>query len=133
MNLAPDDLLSIEPADNRVQRLVYALCKDCKITFVEPEEKIIVQGYRDTEGMYLINDGFCRVHVCDKNTASGKMQDETIRVLEKGDYFGEVSLIYDLRRTASVTSQNYCTLGKLSLKTLHSILSNFPHFRKSLI
>lgn len=83
--------------------------------------------------MYLINDGFCRVHVCDKNSGTGKMQDETIRVLEKGDYFGEVALIYDLRRTASVTSQNYCTLGKLSLKTLHSILSNFPHFRKSLI
>ena len=61
------------------------------------------------------------------------MEDIEVKTLKKGDYFGEVSLIYDLRRTASVTSKNYCTLGKLDLKTLHSILANFPHFRKALI
>ena len=93
----------------------------------------MVQGYRDTDGMYLINDGFCRVHVCDKQQASGKLEDYDVCTLKKGDYFGEVSLIFDLRRTASVTAQNYCTLGKLTLKTLHSILSHFPHFRNSLV
>lgn len=50
-----------------------ALCKDCKITFVKPEEKIVTQGYRDTDGMYIINDGFCRVHVTDKSPTTGKM------------------------------------------------------------
>ena len=110
-----------------------ALCRDCKITFVKPEEKIITQGYRETDGMYLINDGFCRVHIYDKSPTNNRMQDIDVKVLKKGDYFGEVSLVYDLRRTASITAQNYCTLGKLTLKNLYGILSNFPHFRKSLI
>ena len=52
-----------------------ALCQECKITFVKPEEKIVTQGYRETKGMFLINDGFCKVHVTDKSSTNGKMQD----------------------------------------------------------
>ena len=54
--------------------------------------------------MYMISNGFCKVHVIDKQHANGKMEEIDIRVLQKGNYFGEVSAIYDMQRTASVTS-----------------------------
>ena len=62
-----------------------------------------------------------------------KMEEIEIKILKKNDYFGEVSLIHDGYRTASVTSLNYCTLGKLDLKNLYSITDNFPHFRRALM
>ena len=40
--------------------------------FSSPEEKIVVQGYRDTSGMYMINDGFCKVHIDDKSHSNQK-------------------------------------------------------------
>ena len=125
--------MQIEPAADRVDRLVYALCRECAMTFWKPEEKIVVQGYRDTDGMYMISDGFCKVHIEDKSPETKKLEDIEIKTLSKTDYFGEVSLIHDGYRTASVTAINYCTLGKLSLKTIYSIAANFPHFRRALM
>ena len=127
------DLMKIEPAAHRVDRLVHALCKECMMTFAKPEEKIVVQGYRDTDGMYMISDGFCKVHLEDRSPKTKKLEDIELKILAKTDYFGEVSLIHDGYRTASVTAVNYCTLGKLSLKTIYSISSNFPHFRRALM
>ena len=40
--------------------------------FVKPEEKIVVQGYRDMEGMYFVVDGSCRVHIEDKSRVAKK-------------------------------------------------------------
>lgn len=82
--------------------------------------------------MYLINDGFCKVHIYGR-TDKGKVEDHTLRMLKRGDHFGEIALIHDSHRTASVTAQNYSTLGKLTLKTVYNVLKNFPHFRNSLI
>ena len=59
--------MKVESATERVDRLVYALCRDCKMTFWKPEEKITVQSYRDTDGMYIISNGTCKVHVHDKS------------------------------------------------------------------
>ena len=93
----------------------------------------MVQGYRDTGGMYLISDGFCKVHMEDKSPVTKKLEDIELKVLAKTDYFGEVSLVHDGYRTASVTAVNYCTLGKLTLKTLYAITGSFPHFRRALM
>ena len=38
-----------------------------------------------------------------------------VRDIKVSDYFGEVSLVHDSVRTASVKTKNYCTLGKISL------------------
>ena len=98
-----------------------------------PEERIITQGHRETDGMYLINDGFCKVHIYGRGDKSANVGDHTVRILKRGDYFGEVSLLHDSHRSASVTAQNYSILGKLTIKTLYIVLKNFPHFRKALI
>lgn len=56
-----------------------------------------------------------------------------MRQLQKHDYFGEISLIYDSVRTATVTCTNYCTLGKVGLKTLHTLCANHISVRKALM
>jgi len=56
-----------------------------------------------------------------------------VRTLEQSDYFGEVSLIHDSVRTATVTTKNYCTLGKLGLDALFEVCSNYAFFKESLM
>ena len=61
------------------------------------------------------------------------MTDILVRKLDVHDYFGEVSLVYDSVRTATVTSKNYCTLGKLHLNVLYDVCLNFPFFKQALM
>ena len=40
--------------------------------------------------------------------------------------FGEIALINDTVRTATVKSENYCTLATLSKKVFYDLCQNFP-------
>ena len=42
-------------------------------------------------------------------------------VIEKGSYFGEVAIMYKIKRTATVIAFNYCTFGKLNLETFYDL------------
>ena len=61
------------------------------------------------------------------------MADIWIRDLEASDYFGEISMIYDSVRTATVTCSNYVTLGRINVKTLYEICSLYPNFKSALV
>ena len=97
--------------------------------------KVVKQGYRETNFMYIISQGSCNVSVYDKvkKSKSRKMQDVHVRTLTQNAYFGEIALVYDSVRSATVTCTNYCTLGKISLKTLYDICASYPFFRKAII
>jgi len=45
----------------------------------------------------------------------------------EGDHFGEISLFYKCKRTASVMSNNYCTLGKMSEFHFKELLTKFNY------
>lgn len=45
----------------------------------------------------------------------------------EGDHFGEISLFYKCKRTASVMSNNYCTLGKMSEFYFKELLTKFNY------
>ena len=96
--------------------------------FKEPDQKVVKQGYRDSDTMYIISQGACKVTIYDWSFSRGKMDDIQVRELNVSDYFGEISMIYDSVRTATVTCKNYVTLGKLNIKTLYKICSNYPYF-----
>ena len=49
--------------------------------------------------------------IYDRDYFTGKMKDIEVRILEKNSYFGEISLVHDSVRTATVTCSNYSTLG----------------------
>jgi len=81
----------------------------------------------DSNDMYFIAKGECEVRRDYK-----RRDHEKIRTLRPGDHFGEISLIYGCRRTATVTSRNYSTLGKISKEVFLQIQSDNPGFIKHL-
>lgn len=69
--------------------------------------------------MYFIAKGSCEVTVRTNYDIQIDDNDESsqkIGLLGEGAHFGEISLIYGCKRTATVSSTNYCTLASLSKK-----------------
>ena len=97
--------------------------------FSHPDTKVVQQGFRDPKYMYIISQGNCNVSIYDIEETTGKMQDMKVRSLRHGDYFGEISVIYDSVRSATVRCSNYCTMGKIDLATLYQLCVNYQFFR----
>ena len=83
--------------------------------------------------MYIISQGSCNVSIYDHDQETGKMKDFHIRKLNENSYFGEISLVYDGVRSATVTCTNYCTLGKISLELLYGFFCSYPSFLNALM
>ncbi len=49
-----------------------------------------------------------------------------VNTLKAGDYFGEIGLITELKRTSNVTSMDYCTLSFLDKKAVLETKEQFP-------
>ena len=62
--------------------------------------------------MFIVAKGECVVNIKDEKSKLVKNH----KILTSSDYFGEISLIYGCKRTASVVSRKYSTLAKLSRK-----------------
>jgi CRP-like cAMP-binding protein len=84
-----------------------------QIQFEEPEARIIKQNdnINDNPFMFLIERGGCIVQINDKDKMRNKSK--KVRTLYPGDYFGEIAFLYNSKRSTSVTSTNYTTLGKI--------------------
>ena len=50
-----------------------------------------------------------------------------MRVLYKGDYFGEVAIVTNLKRTATIKSMTYTYCMKLNPKKIKDLKESFPH------
>ena len=103
------------------------------IAFEEPEARILKQNDNRQENnhMFFIERGECIVQINDKD----KMRNSSkkVRTLYPGDYFGEISFLYDSKRSTSVTSTNYTTLGKIRESDVYSIFEQYPFFREELV
>lgn len=84
---------------------------------------IIRQGERG-DSLFLIEEGEVRVH----QRVHGR--EKEIRVQKERDYFGEMGILVDEPRTASVTALTDCLLLRISQADFHEILSG--HFEASL-
>ena len=73
-----------------------------------PEDEIIRQG-QSASYMYFLSTGECVVMVKDRYK---KFNQE--RILKPGDFFGEVALIANNKRTATIKSINYCNCALLA-------------------
>lgn len=63
--------------------------------------------------MYFIQNGDLVVNIVDNH---GK-EHIAYQLLMEGDYVGEIACLFDCRRTCSVVSRNYTTLGRLKLSS----------------
>lgn len=72
--------------------------------------------------MYLVAKGECIVNIRDEKNHLIRNH----RILTTSDYFGEISMIYGCKRTATVTSRKYSTLAMLTQKKFKEITTEFP-------
>ena len=74
--------------------------------------------------LYFIADGKCEVTVRTNNDLQVEDNDSSfqkIGTLGPGAHFGEISVLYGCKRTATVMSTNYCTLAALTKTKLHQL------------
>jgi CRP-like cAMP-binding protein len=67
--------------------------------------------------MYFLHKGVCSV-------LSGDLA--CLRQVKKGDYFGEISLLTGVQRTAFVRSDTFCMMAELSKDKFDHIMRRFP-------
>ncbi|XP_057302359.1 potassium/sodium hyperpolarization-activated cyclic nucleotide-gated channel 1-like [Hydractinia symbiolongicarpus] len=83
-----------------------------------PGDFIIKEGTVGDE-MYFIRNGVVDILVGDVHVAT----------LQEGDYFGEITMLTDARRVASVKAATVCDLFILSKDSLYIALEEFPEMR----
>ena len=86
---------------------------------VGPEEFVIREGELGTE-MFIVHEG--RVEILKE--LQGELRQ--LAVLEKGDFFGEMSLLEDLPRTASARALTACSLLRINGATFDQMLRANP-------
>ena len=91
--------------------------------FSQPEEVFISQGDdKEThKNLYFLAKGECDVTVKDQSGT-----DSHVALLTAGCHFGEISLLTEFPRTATVISKNYCTIACLSRVHFKSLVKKFP-------
>ena len=67
-----------------------------------------------------------------KGSVKVVMDNKVMAILKEGDYFGEVALIKNVKRTASVLSTEYCAVYVLNKQDFNEILSIYPEFAEEI-
>jgi len=109
-----------------MQDIVSIMISKFKTHLYEPED-IVVEQYTSTDSLFLIAKGACSVEITDEKKNKHKLKN-----LRPGDYFGEISLIFGCRRTATVLSTKYSTLAMLKKESYKEILIEFPDLQQEL-
>ena len=55
------------------------------------------------------------------------------KLLIEGSHFGEISMLFQCKRTASIWSRNYNTIACLSKYKFNELVFYFPDYRKCLL
>jgi HlyB family type I secretion system ABC transporter len=87
----------------------------------------LVIGQGDQPGpMYVVEEGRLRVFI----EVDGRRR--YVGYLRKGDFFGEVSLLKNIARTASVEAVSACRLLRLNQTTFARLVADYPAFEAQL-
>lgn len=110
--------MSMDGGQRRANAFLDSILMGLGNSLSEPEEPVVKQddtmdggGDEDVAmAMYFIKGGgSCRIKVRDH---MGREKFEP-HILGEGDHFGEVALIYNCRRSATVISSDYNTFARL--------------------
>jgi len=126
LRVEPDELLKKVPIFATTSETdFHTLSQKMKRHSVAPREVIIRQGDKG-DCLYLIARGVVRI----SHERDGKTRDLTS--LFAGDFFGEMALLNDEIRTATVTSVSPCTLYVLDRQDLQDVMAQNPAIRLAL-
>jgi cAMP-dependent protein kinase regulator len=87
-------------------------------------EVVIKQG-EDGDNFYIVDEGECEVYV------SQGGQQRLVSSLRQGNYFGELALMYNCPRAASVHARTDGTLFALAQDVFHHILRSSAQDRRA--
>jgi len=73
--------------------------------------------------MYFIQEGIVDIVMGNGEVATS---------LSDGSYFGEICLLTNARRVASVRAETYCNLFSLSVEHFNAVLDQYPLMRRTL-
>ena len=93
------------------------LLKRMKKQECKPGEVLVTQGEKHAENMYIVVEGLCQIHI------DGK----PVRQLKEGHLFGELSLILNVPRAATVTTITDSVvwlLGRHTFKIMQRMLAS---------
>lgn len=116
-----DPIISKNPILHTDIKLTELITQRLKNKFTKPEERITISG-TESDSLYFLVNGECLVTVQDKNQTF-----VNVCILYPGCHFGEVGLLYNTLRTATVSSLGYCTVAELTKKDYQTITTQFPH------
>eukprot|EP00760_Papus_ankaliazontas_P034367 PhM_4_TR7153/c0_g1_i1/m.50657/K04955/HCN2; hyperpolarization activated cyclic nucleotide-gated potassium channel 2 len=115
-------LLSVVPMFQRAEpEVVWHLCHHLSEAFVAPGEYVVQIGDLGNE-MYFLAHGVVEVLLAGSN-GGGEIQ---IAMLKDGSFFGEIALLKETTRTASIRTVTACDLMVLLKEDFEAILESFP-------
>ena len=91
------------------------------------KNRVIIRQGDDTNNMFILLQGQMRVYVEDEH---GKQL--IVRILKPGDSFGEVALVGEFPRTASVETVTDCTVATFSRANYLAYLRDYPEIALAL-
>lgn len=78
---------------------------------------------RENDEIYFIAKGKCSVKIRDK--FKDRFEEQQVRILEPGDHFGEISMLYQCKRSATVMASHYCTCARLHRNDYQELLQQY--------
>nr|XP_022910908.1 potassium/sodium hyperpolarization-activated cyclic nucleotide-gated channel 2 isoform X1 [Onthophagus taurus] len=88
----------------------------------QPGDIIIKEGTIGAK-MYFIQEGIVDIVMANGDVATS---------LSDGSYFGEICLLTNARRVASVRAETYCNLFSLSVDHFNAVLDQYPLMRRTM-
>lgn len=116
--------------NERIDNLLPVLVERLDTSLLLPHHGVIFQGQGGANGdnsLYFVGKGDCKVNVRDN---TGK--EHFVRRLDEGDHFGEISIIYNCTRTASVVSMNYNTFAVMTQPLYKRLIQDYPEYENCL-
>jgi CRP/FNR family cyclic AMP-dependent transcriptional regulator len=98
-----------------------ALLEQCMVRRVFSKNTIILSEGDSSDALYVIVEGKVKVYL---NDDSGK--EAIINYQGEGEYFGELSLIDDAKRSASIMAVEKSTMAVMSKQSFHRVLKENP-------
>ena len=111
--------------DERIRGFLPSIVQILETMLLPPHGIVIQQGDEGGEAasFFYVGKGDCKVNVKDER---GK--GIFIRRLLEGDHFGEVSIIYNCKRTATVISMNYNTFAFMRSLGYKRLVQDYPEY-----
>lgn len=91
-----------------------------------PEDDICRQGAIGDK-FYFLSKGECEVYIVDENKTT-----RHLHTLKVGSYFGEVSLLKECYRTATIKSKNYSTCASLEHEIFFKLIVRYPFIKTAM-